>query len=553
MRSKSSTTQSLEYAVLRKRWTPHKCQLRALEFGLGRTSAGLFMSPSLGKTSTSLAISKVLLKRKLSRRALVIAPLRVAGQVWPSEGEKWEDFKELKIGFAHGRHREEILEGDYDIVTINPESLPWLVGLEKVKTKRRDGKEGKKLIIPKARMKYLQSLGFDLLFVDESTRFKNPSATCSKLLRAILPMFKRRYILTGTPAANSIMDLFGQIYILDDGAALGEYITHFRKRFFYNDPYNRFAYLPLPGAEKQIFELIAPMVLRLQAEDFIDLPEIILNQIPVYLSPEELELYKKMEKKAFVEINEKEFTAASAGVVAQKCSQLANGAIYFQEASTLQSAAAPRARKPTDFEVLHTAKIDALLDLIRELGGQPLLVAYEFEHDYERITAALKREGIKFDRIGKQSMTQYKEVEARWNRGEIRVLLGHPRSMGHGLNLQSSGNHLCWFSVTYDNELFEQFNYRIRRQGSKHASVFVHMLLAQKTVDMVKLATVTRKNAKEREMFAVLMDYAREQGYVKETDKKSAGRSSAADSDSGSVDTGDKRSSRFRSSAGRKR
>jgi len=514
--SKSSIQYPLEYKRSPVLWKPRNYQVKAVKWLVSHRCAGLFLSPSLGKTSIVLAMLKVLRKRDHVGRMLVIAPMRVASQVWPAEGEKWTDFNGFKIEVAHGKNREEVLAGDADIVCMNPEGLGWLLDVEKTTITTRAGTSKKKITIPPKRLRFLKSLGFDILVVDESTRFKNSNALCSKLLKKIIPFFQRRYILTGTPTANSLMDIYGQMYILDEGRTLGRYITQFRNEFFMPDGFAGFSYKPLPGAMEAINERIAPYILRMNSEDYLELPELIENVVPVYLPPAARKVYNTMEKKLVVQINERTFTAASAGVAAGKCAQIANGALYYNddEDSVLLPAKKRKARSKDDYEVIHNEKDEALISLVEELSGSPLLVAYEFQHDYDRIVRAMKGIGVQTERLGSgQSSTQSKAIERAWNAGQIQVLLGHPRSIGHGLNLQDSGNNLCWYSPTYDNEWYVQLNARLRRQGSVHSSIFVHLLVCQDTVDEAKVMSVRRKESGQQALFKALSEYLKKRKY----------------------------------------
>lgn len=459
MKSKSSTTLEMAAPPSKPRWTPHNYQLSAVKFLLSHGAAALFLDPGLGKTSIVLAALKYLFGAKTAQRALVVAPLRVCYLVWPAEAEKWKDFEGLRVEVLHGPGKDEALLRDADVYVINPEGLQWLA---------TDGR--------------FKKLKVDTLIVDESSKFKHTKTSRFKILKAWLPKFSRRWILTGTPAPNGLMDLFGQVFIMDLGKSLGQYITKFRLDYF--DQFG-FDYRIKEDGEARIQKALKPLVLRLRDVDHLDLPKLVFNDIWIDLPPNARKAYDEMENLLFTQMESGEaLTAVSAGVAAMKCRQIVSGALYRD----IEGRAQAKTKKEEWVEI-HSAKTEALEDLIEELAGQPLLIAYEFQHDLQRIKDAL---GDKVT-VLQGSMARVKELEAKWNAGEIAVLAGHAASIGHGLNLQRAGNHVGWFSLTWDLELYEQFIRRVRRQGNKHKCVFVHRFLARKTIDVAVASRLDSK------------------------------------------------------------
>jgi len=494
--SKRSTTQSVGLQHCAVPWKPRAYQQLAIKWLLQTGSGGLFLDPGLGKTSIVLAVLKLLRKRGVGGRALVVAPLRVAGIVWPAERDKWTDFEATKLVVLHGQHRDEDLLSDADVFVINPEGLPWLLDIQIIENEFT-GK--RKIVVPKSRINLLTSLRIDTLVVDESTKFKNHSAMRSKILRSVLSMFKRRIILTGTPAPRSLMDLWSQMYIIDQGECLGTYITHYRKTFFHRAGYGGYAWQLNDGADKLIEARVKPRVLRLAASDYLQLPKLVLNRVYVELPTSARRVYTELEKELITVLTSGEVvTAASAGVASGKCAQVANGGLYTNQDN--------RSWKP-----LHNAKDEAVAELVESISGHPVLIAYEFTHDLQRL---LKIFGASTPYIGGGvSLAASRKIEAAWNRGEVHVLLVHPASVAHGLNLQHASTadvgHIIWYSVTWNYEDFDQLIKRILRQGSAHKQVVAHLLLARRTVDEAKLLSITNKARTQNAFLAALNTYVR--------------------------------------------
>lgn len=492
--SKSTTTESELFVQFSQPWKPHAGQRKGIKFLLEHACAGLFADPGVGKTSIVYGALKILKKKGLIRKVLVVAPLRPCYLVWPKEQQKWTDFTEFKVEILHGPKKQEALDRDADIYVINPEGLDWLLDAQRVK-----GKTGK--ISVQVDLKRFKALGFDTLVVDELSKFKHTSSGRHKALKAVLGTFSRRWGLTGSPASNGLADLFGQCYVLDQGRTFGQYITHFRSNYFVPSM-SGFGWTVRRNAEKEIYERLAPLVLRLDANDYIDMPELVVNKLTFELPPDVRKIYDALENDMLAKIGTNVITAAHAGAASVKCRQVANGGLYLEpDLEKILSGVIPFSKK-RDWEDLHELKVDLLEDLVDELQGSPLLVAYDFQHDLQRI---LKRFGKNTPFIGGGvSATRALELEKEWNRGNLPILLGHPQSIGHGLNLQEAGNHVCWHSMTYDFELYDQFIGRVRRQGQHKKHVFVHHILAKDTVDEVIFQTLRNKDRTQRALLDAL-------------------------------------------------
>lgn len=458
-----------------QKWSPHPYQVKAVNFLINNYSAALFLDPGLGKTSITLQAIKFLKEHGALNKVLLIAPLRICYSVWPAEIAKWSNFSDLKISVVHGPGKQAALEADADIYILNPEGLAWLLDARR-----------RRLFLEKK---------FDVLIIDELTKFKHTNTSRFKKLKPFLPLFRRRWGLTGSPASNGLMDLFGQCYVLDLGESLGKYITHYRNEYFTQD-YNGFTWTLKPNAESMIFERIRPLALRMGAEDYLKMPELITNNIRIELPENARKIYDDLEKELIAQIEGSMVTASNVGVATLKCRQIANGGVYNVAEGT----------STREIIQIHDAKTDALEELVDELQGQPLLVAYEFEHDLQRI---FKRFG-KLPYIGGGvSAARSAELEKQWNAGKIPILLGHPASIGHGLNLQQVGRHICWFSLTWNFELYDQFNRRIYRQGNNSKVVTIHHLVAKHTIDEIVYNTLKYKKRNQEALFHALLEFSK--------------------------------------------
>lgn len=484
-------------------FNPHKYQERAIKFMIGQGAAGLFLDPGLGKTAITLSVLSILFKKGMINRVLIVAPLNVCYNTWPDEIEKWKQFNHLTYSILHGNKKDSEYEYDTHIHLINPEGLDWLYN-----TKRdRD---------------------YDVLVVDESSKFKNPQTKRFKnIMRHFAAEFQRRYILTGSPAPNGLINLFGQIFILDLGAALGRYITHYRNQFFYPSGFGGYTWELQPGAEERIYDAIDPLVMRLSAEDYLELPPLISdldNGGPTYvdLPSNAQKIYNEMETLMIAEIEAGEIVAANGAVASQKCRQIANGGIYLDNPPEIDQFldwleehdchALKIGRKTykkglqLSVEDIHDVKARAVAELVDELEGQPCLVAYEFKHDLARLKKAL---GADVPHIGGGvSQAVQKRIISDWNAGKIPVLLGQPASMAHGLNMQGAGRAVIFHSLIWDFEAYDQFIKRIWRQGQKER-VFLYHIAARGTVDEIILQRLKEKDFTQRKLFNALKQRAR--------------------------------------------
>jgi SNF2 family DNA or RNA helicase len=455
------------------KFSPHKYQQKAIKFMIERACAGLFLDPGMGKTSSTLAAIKILRSMRLVDKVLIVAPLRVAYSTWPAEIEKWDDFNHFKHVVLHGPKKKELLNSDAHIYITNYESLPWIL-------KETTGKP----------------FPFDVLVLDESSKIKHVNTQRFKTLKKMLDKFKRRYILTGSPVPNGLLDLFGQIYCLDMGASLGPYVTHYRETYFYPTGFGGFEWKIKEGAETKIHKILQPRVMRLAAADYLDLPPLIKTNIFVKLPPEAMLKYMTMENSLKAEFESGKITATNSGVATMKCRQIASGSVYDEHGTAHH---------------VHSAKIEALQDLVEELEGQPLLVGYEFKHEAEAILKAL---GPNTPIIGGgTSVTKGAEIIDAFNMGDIPVLLAQSSALAHGVNLQKGGRAVVWFSLTYNLETYEQFIARVYRQGQEQR-VFLYHIIAENTIDHAVLQIVNRKDKIQKNLLQALADYWDEKNNV---------------------------------------
>jgi len=378
---------------------------------------------------------------------LVIAPLRVARDTWPSEIKKWEHLKGLSYSVAVGTEKERIdaLMTRSTIYIINRENVDWLVN-----------KSG----IP---------FDFDMVVIDELSSFKSYGAKRFKSLLKVRPSVNRIVGLTGTPSSNGLMDLWAEFRILDLGQRLGRYITHYRNTYFTPDKRNAqviFSYKPLPGAEDKIYKQISDITISMKSIDYLKMPECIVNEVSVSLNEKEWNIYSKFKDDMVTKLGDEEIDAVNAAVLSGKLLQMANGAVYDNDNKT---------------HIIHDKKLDALEDLIEGANGKPVLVAYWFKHDLERIK----------NRFPVRQIKASKDIED-WNDGNIPIAVIHPASAGHGLNLQSGGSTLIWLGLTWSLELYQQTNARLYRQG-QNETVIIHHILTKGTIDEDVMTALTRK------------------------------------------------------------
>ena len=439
-------------------WKPHQYQQDALEFAWKTPHAGLFLSPGLGKTSITLALIASLRRMGAVNRVLILAPIRPLYKVWPDEGRKWEDFSHLSMTILHGPQKDARLDEVSDIYLLNYEGLKWFA--------ENDG---------------FRRTGVDMLVCDELSKLKKHDTQRFKIMRSNLFRFKKRIGLTGSPTPNGYMDLFGQVYTLDQGAALGKYITHFRNQYFLQVGTSGYEYILRHGAAKEIEGRIAPLVMALKAEDHLDVPDLVFNDIAVSLPSDARRVYDSLEEDFIAELEGVTIITPSAAAKATKCRQVINGAVYDAKG---------------DVHLIHSEKADAVKDLVDELQGEPLLLFYEFQHDLKQLPdwpCLTGMTGKKLDAT----------IEA-FNRGEIPVLTAHPASAGHGLNLQARCHNVCFLGLTWDYELYTQAIARVWRQGQEKGRVFVHRIMAEDTLDGTVAKTLLRKEGTQERLIQAI-------------------------------------------------
>ena len=436
------------------KYNPHDYQAYAVEYIETHPVASIFLDMGLGKTSITLtAISNLLFDSFEVHKVLVIAPLRVARDTWTAEVEKWDHLKDLRCSVAVGTvaERKTALLRQADIYIINRENIGWLI--------EESG-------IP---------FDFDMVVIDELSSFKNHNTKRFKSLLKVRPKVSRIVGLTGTPASNGLMDLWAEFRILDMGQRLGRFITKYRTDYFMPDKRNGqviYSYKPLPFAEKAIYEQIGDITISMKSTDHLKMPKLISNEYEVHLSEDERKRYDELKQDLVLSIGDGEITASNAASLSGKLSQMANGAIYDDNGNSIH---------------IHDRKLDALEDIIEAANGKPILVAYWFKHDYERITERLKNLKIPHSRLDDS------ESLRRWNNGEIPVALIHPASAGHGLNLQSGGSTLVWFGLTWSLELYQQTVARLWRQGQTANTVVVQHIVTKGTIDNRILKALSQK------------------------------------------------------------
>ncbi len=430
------------------KFIPHDYQQYAIDFIESHKTAAVLLDMGLGKTAITLtALNDLLFDRFEISRVLVIAPLRVARNTWPQEMGKWEHLKHLRYSVVVGTEKERLhaLRQRASLYIINRENVPWLV--EKT------------------------DFTYDAIVIDELSSFKNWSSKRFKALMKVRPLAKRVIGLTGTPSGNGLMDLFAEFKVLDMGQRLGRFITKYRQDYFVPDKRNGqvvFSYVPLPGAEERIYEKIADITISMKASDHLRMPELIESEYSVRMNEAEKKIYTEMCEQLVLQMKGDEVTAANAGVLSGKLAQMANGAVYTDDDTTLH---------------IHDRKLDALEDIVESMNGKPLLVAYWFRHDAERIEK----------RVPCVRLDSDESIDC-WNRGEIPVALIHPASAGHGLNLQSGGSTLVWFGITWSLELYQQTVARLYRQGQNSNTVVVQHIIAEGTIDEKILRALKRKD-----------------------------------------------------------
>ncbi|HEL1234580.1 TPA: DEAD/DEAH box helicase [Streptococcus equi subsp. zooepidemicus] len=420
-------------------FSPHDYQAYAIDYIKSHPAAAVLLDMGLGKTVISLtAIADLLFDSFEAHRILVVAPLRVARDTWPAEIEKWEHLQHLTYSVVVGtpKERRAALMAGADITIINRENLQWLI----------------------------EDSGFpftyDMVCIDELSSFKNHKSKRFQALMKVRPKVKRIIGLTGTPSSNGLMDLWAEFKLLDMGQRLGRFITQYRNDYFLPDKRNGqiiYSYKPMPYAEDAIYRKISDMTISMKSTDHLKMPELVSSRYEVKLSEAEAQRYDDLKQELILQLPEGEVTAANAASLTGKLVQLANGAIYSDDGDTVE---------------FHDRKLDALEDIIEAANGKPLLVAYWFKHDLQRIKQRFEVREIK----SSKDITD-------WNKGNIPVAVIHPASAGHGLNLQAGGSTLIWFGLTWSLELYQQTNARLWRQGQTAGTVVIQHIITKGTID----------------------------------------------------------------------
>ena len=450
---------------MKQTFRPHEYQKYCISRLITDKSVGLFLDMGLGKTVITLtAINDLKYNRFQVNKVLVIAPKKVAEDTWTREQEKWEHLKLLKVIPVLGSLQKRIkaLNTYADVYVINRENVVWLVDY------------------------YKNDWPFDMVVVDELSSFKNHNSKRFKALKCVLPLIKRIVGLTGTPAPNGYIDLWAQIYLLDQGERLGKYITHYRENYFNPDKRDSqrvFTYKPKDKAIDAIKNKISDICISLSAKDYLQMPGKVIDTRYIKLSNKEKKQYESFEREMFLQIDTEEIDVTSAAALTNKLLQFCNGAIYKENGK--------------DYVEVHSCKIEALIELIEEAQGQPLLIFYNFKSDLERIHRALEKLKL---RVG---VLKDSNDIARWNNQELDILLAHPASAAYGLNLQDGGNHIVWFGLNWSLELCQQANARLYRQGQKN-TVFIHNLVIDGCRDVDVIHALEDKNNSQEALLASL-------------------------------------------------
>lgn len=409
-------------------------------------------------------------------KALVIAPLYVADVTWEDERDKWDHLRKLRLSKILGTEKQRIagLTATADVYVINRENVKWLIEYY---------------------IKRKKPWPFDMVVVDESSSFKSNSSQRFKALKKATPITDRVILLTGTPDPNGEMDLWSQTYLLDGGERLGKTLTEYRNRYFTPGRRNGnviYEWLPREGAKEAIFAKLSDVMISLTAADYLKMPERIDNVVKLRMPPEAKEQYERMEEECILELESGDVVAGNKAAVTNKLLQMANGAVYYEEPEADEDGVVTGWQRK--WVQIHEAKLDALEEIVEDYG-QPLVVFYSFQHDFERLMA-------RFARYDPAVIRSRKEIEA-WNRGEVRLLFAHPASVGHGLNLQAGGSMVVWFGLPNNLEWYQQANARLYRQGQKRTVVITHLLM-EGTQDVSVMRGLKGKTLNQDELIAAV-------------------------------------------------
>lgn len=435
----------------------HAYQNKAIAFALRERRCMLALDMGLGKTTSTLTAISDMLDGFMVNKVLVIAPLRVANSVWAQETRLWAHLQHLRVSVCTGaeKARRAALALSADVYVINRENVPWLVE------------------------NYGAKWPFDMVVIDESSSFKSASSKRFKAIRKMLPHIEGMILLTGTPSPNGLLDLWPQMYLIDYGERLGRTLTGYKQRFFEADYFGRKFELR-PGSADKIHGLLSDKVVHMSAEDYLDMPSRIDLTVGIDLPPDVISGYLDFERTMLAKIDGAEVEATTAAVLANKLLQYANGALYTDAAGS--------------WSETHTAKLDALSDIIEDNPGETMLVAYNYKSDLERLLARFPQARV---------LDKKQETIDAWNRGEIPLLLAHPASAGHGLNLQKGGALCVWFGLNWSLEYYQQFNARLHRQGQTRPVRIAH-IVANNTIDQRVLGVLRNKDATQKSLLDAL-------------------------------------------------
>lgn len=447
-----------------KQFNPYPYQRYCIDRIISNPYLGLMLDMGLGKTVITLtALHELKYLRWSIRKALIIAPKKVAEKTWSDEAAKWDHLSRLRVSVALGNLQQRIaaLETPADVYVINRENTQWIVEY------------------------YGHDWPFDVVVLDESSSFKNHQAKRFKAMKAIRPRVRRLIELTGTPSPHGLTDLWAQLYLLDGGKRLGRTISVYRDLYFEPDKRNRttiFSYAPREGADAEIHKQIADICISMKAEDYLQLPELIYEDIPVVLDAPARKAYDRMERDMLLEIGDELISATTAATLTGKLLQLCNGAVYNEDGKAQE---------------IHRCKIEALLETVEQLGGQHAIIYYYYQHDRDRLLSALSKTGLR--------VRVYRGAQDSddWNAGQIDLLLAQPASCGYGLNLQDGGHHVIWFGLTWALEEYQQANKRLHRQGQKYP-VIVHRLVVRGGQDEDVIKSLESKDGAQESLLAAL-------------------------------------------------
>lgn len=436
----------------------HSYQRRVVDFIWSESRCMLALDMGMGKSVSTLTAVSDMIDGFVANKVLVIAPLRVANSVWAQEARQWEHLKHLRVSVCTGSEKARMaaLSRDADVYVINRENVVWLF------------------------QKYGKDWPFDTVVVDESSSFKNASAKRFKALRKALPMIERIVLLTGTPSPNGLLDLWSQMYLIDYGERLGRTLTGYKQRFFEPDYWGR-KFEPRAGSDKKIHGLISGKVIHMSADDYLELPDRIDVEQKIAMPISALSDYKEFERTMLAEFNDgEEIEALNAAALANKLLQWSNGAVYTDENK--------------NWAETHKAKLDALAEIVDDNAGENMLVAYNYRSDQDRLQARFPNAVV---------LDQKQETIDAWNRGEIKMLLAHPASAAHGLNLQRGGSLCVWFGLNWSLEYYQQFNARLHRQGQSRPVRIVH-IVCEDTIDERVLSVIKEKDATQASLLTAL-------------------------------------------------